>query len=387
MYGNMKALCCFALRFFLLVDVSLVLGDLVSPQNVTLETLNTHYVLQWEWSPQTAINSTVTFTAQSLAKYKAHKQVHKQDWQSVCVNVTEHRCDFSNAGLHYFGMFLLRVRVNTAQKSSRWVQIEFCPDKHAALGPPSNVQLNSVKEDLEIIISDPLSSTNQSMKELSQKMYYLIQHWKKSDSSQESKTVLKTESNVVILSNLDKWTEYCVRVQSCCAFYNKSSSFSDTLCKQTGGDTSYQQIVVYFLLSLLFLLVVLFLWFCLYKMRKIIKGIFYPSIELPVYMQERWSSDSDMPKLLHPESESVCDHLVLNSVETPDTEAIVTDALISQDTVMHSRHGSGDSGVYSTEEDSGHTHITRTDVQMEGLCKTKTDHSEETHDRMHELCV
>ncbi|XP_051565789.1 interleukin-10 receptor subunit beta isoform X2 [Myxocyprinus asiaticus] len=383
----MNALCCFALRFSLLIDVSLVLGDLLSPQNVTLETLNTHYVLQWDWSQQTAVNSTVTFTAQSLAKYKARKQAHKQDWQSVCVNVTEHRCDFSNAGLHYFGMFLLRVRANTAQQSSRWVQIEFCPDKQAALGPPSSVKLNSVKEDLEIIISDPLSSTNQSMKELSQKMYYLIQYWKKSDSSQETKAVLKTESNVVMLSNLDKWTEYCVRVQSCCAYYNKSSVFSDTLCTQTGGDTSYQKIFGYFLLSLLFFLVVPLLWFCLNKMYTFIKSIFCPSIQLPVYMQELCFSDSDMPQLLDPKAECVCEHLDLNSAETQDTGAAVMDLLLSQDTVMHSRHGSGDSGVYSTEEDSCHTHITCIDVQMEDLCKTKTDHREETHDRIHELCV
>ncbi|XP_051564099.1 interferon alpha/beta receptor 1a-like [Myxocyprinus asiaticus] len=377
----MNARCCSALCFFLLVEVSVVLGDLLGPRNVTLETLNTHYVLQWDWSQQMAVNSTVTFTAQYLAQYKARKPAHKQDWKTVCVNVTEHHCDFSNAGLHYFGMFLLRVQANTPQQSSSWVQIEFCPDKHADLGPPSSVKLNSVKEDLEIIISDPLSSKNQSMNELVQKMYYLIQYWKKSDSSQQAE-VLRTESNVVTLSKLDRLTQYCVRVQSRCEFYNKSSVFSDVHCTQTGGETPYLQIFVFLLSLLICFLVVLLLSFCLYK---IIKSIFYPSIQLPVYIKERWSCSSDM--LLNPESESISEHLGISSVEKQDPVAAVIDVRISQDTGNHSRHGSGDSGVYSTEEDSCHTHITHTDVQIENMFKTKTGHREETHDGMHELCV
>lgn len=48
----------------------------------------------------------------------------------------------------------------------------------ADLGPPSSVKLTSVKGDLEIVIADPLSSTNKSMKTLAPDMYYLIQYWK-----------------------------------------------------------------------------------------------------------------------------------------------------------------------------------------------------------------
>ncbi|XDV31436.1 hypothetical protein PO909_034120, partial [Leuciscus waleckii] len=85
---------------------------------------------------------------------------------TVCADVLERRCDFTDAKLSYLGIYLLRVRANTAQHFSNWTNITFCPDKEADLGPPSSVKLTSVKGDLEIVIADPLSSTNKSMKTL-----------------------------------------------------------------------------------------------------------------------------------------------------------------------------------------------------------------------------
>uniref|UniRef100_A0A672RHD9 Interleukin 10 receptor, beta n=1 Tax=Sinocyclocheilus grahami TaxID=75366 RepID=A0A672RHD9_SINGR len=170
-------------RNFVCVCVCVCLAgfrDLRRPENVSVDSLNTRYVLRWDWPHETAANQTVTFTLFQTLNY-----VMKLIWRKSIV--LEHRCDFTGAELHYNDLYLLRVWANTSQQSSGWVQIRFCPDKHAALGPPSSLKLSSIKGDLEIIITDPLSSTNQSMKTLlNDRLSYLIQYWRRSAEPQVS---------------------------------------------------------------------------------------------------------------------------------------------------------------------------------------------------------
>ncbi|XP_059417329.1 interferon alpha/beta receptor 1a-like isoform X1 [Carassius carassius] len=328
-----------------------VLTGLRCPENLsTVDSLNTRYVLRWDWPQETAVDQTVTFTAQYISERLFQKPRHEKHWISVCVHVLEHRCDFTGAVLHYLALYHLRVRASTPQQSSGWVQIRFCPDKHAALGPPSSVKLTSIKGHLEINITDPLTSTNQSMKTLlDNNLSYLIQYWRRSEDPQKAE-VLQTENNIVMLTGLDRQTWYCVRVQSRYDFYNKTSVFSDTHCTRTGGQMLYWQIFLCFLLSLLLcFLLVLLLSFCFYKMFTLLKSTFCPAVHLPDHIQELWSSDCTAPQLLAPESpESVCEPLVTACTEL-DAALVNTE---DQDFSTHSRHRSGDSGVYSTEEDS-----------------------------------
>uniref|UniRef100_A0A9J7XIF3 Interleukin 10 receptor, beta n=1 Tax=Cyprinus carpio carpio TaxID=630221 RepID=A0A9J7XIF3_CYPCA len=292
--ANMKALRCFCVCSLLLLKVSAGFGDLRHPENVSMDSLNTRYVLRWDWPHETAANQTVTFTAQYIREFRSRKANYEKYWTSVCVNVLEHRCDFTGAELHYNGLFLLRVRANTSQQSSGWVQIRFCPDEHAALGPPSSLKLSSVKEDLEIIITDPLSSTNQSMKTLLDKrLSYLIQYWRRSEGPQKAK-VLETKNNLVMLTELDRQTWYCVRVQSHDVFHNKSSVFSDTHCTRTEGQMPYWQIFLYVLISLLLCLLLVLLYFCFNKMLSLLKNTFCPAVHLPDHIQELLSSTASL---------------------------------------------------------------------------------------------
>nr|WLN68922.1 cytokine receptor family member B5 [Hypophthalmichthys molitrix] len=383
----MNALRC----FFLLLTVSVVsaLGDWSRPQNLSLQTLNTQYVLHWDWADdqQTAMNGTLTFTAQYLSAFQSRKPAHEQKWRTVCADVSERHCDFTDAGLSYWGIYYLRVRANTAQWFSSWTNISFCPDKDADLGPPSSVKLTSVKGDLEIVIADPLSSTNESMKTLAPDMYYLIQYWKQLEDYKKAE-FLKTKNNVVTLSELDRSTWYCVRVQSCCDFYNRTSVFSDTHCTCTEGQTPYWQIFLCFLLSLvLCFLLVLLVWFC-FKVLKSLKSIFYPNVQLPAHIQELWSSDSEKPQLLPPESPgSVCEHLDMISAEMDAVMDAQSSNSEDQDTSSPSRHGSGDSGFNSTEEDFSQHGAIADRSQTDDVCKTNRKHTEELHDGTLELCV
>ncbi|KAF4109515.1 interferon alpha/beta receptor 1a-like [Onychostoma macrolepis] len=373
----MTALRCFSVCSLLLLNASAGFGDLRRPENVSMDSLNTRYVLRWDWPHETAANQTVTFTAQYIPEFRTQKKKnYEKYWTSVCVNVLEHRCDLTGADLHYNGLYLLRVRANTSQQTSGWVQIRFCPDKHAALGPPSSVTLNSVKGDLEIIISDPLSSTNQSMKTLLDNRFsYHIQYWRRSEEPQTAK-VLDTKNSVVMLTELDRQTWYCVRVQSRDDFYEKRSVFSDTHCTRTEGQIPSWQIFLYFLISLLLcFLLLLLLFFCFYKMFTLLKNTFYPAYQLPDHIQELWLNESEKPQLLAPESpESVCEPLVVVSAEL---DAVAVDERSHTGDQDSSAHSSGDSGVYSTEEDSCHRSTTHADLQM-----SSRKHREKLHDGM-----
>ncbi|XP_067299074.1 interleukin-10 receptor subunit beta isoform X2 [Pseudorasbora parva] len=350
----MNTLCC----VLLLINLTTAVRALAPPLNLSLQTLNTQYVLLWDWAAdlRSSMNETPTFTAQYLPAYQTRKGADKQNWGSVCVDVSERRCDFTNADLNYFGLYCLRVRANTAQSFSSWTSIDFCPDKEANLGPPSSVRLTAVKGDLQISIADPMSSRNQSMRtNEAQDMYFLIQFWKETDGSQKP-VVLKTKNNVVTLSELDSWTQYCVRVQSCYDFYNKASVFSETQCTSTKGSTLYWQILLYFLLSLLLcFLLPLLVWFCFYKMFLFLKSVFYPNVHLPHHLQELWSCDPETPpQLLPPPQSSACESVALIGSET-DNKA-TSSGSEEQDGSGASRHSSGDSGFSSMEEDCSHTH-------------------------------
>ncbi|XP_062391392.1 interleukin-10 receptor subunit beta [Sardina pilchardus] len=355
----MKAFIPLEYVIFLLLAYSYrVCGDVEAPVCVRVEALNTHYVLLWDWTGAPAGNH-VTFTTQWLAKYKLRRS--RQDWEEVCVNVSEPRCDFSSAELNYLGMFVLRVRANlhthTHTLHSSWSNQTFCPDRDAALGPPSLVEVSVQGRGLlEVKLSDPVTHDNQSMKVLVPQLYYHIQYWKLDTPSQVE--VLDSVASLVTLSDLDEWTRFCVRAQIRCDFYNKTSAFTSPQCIRTQGHTPYWQVALLFLLSgaLVFAAVMSFAGGFRCFFGKLMSTCF-PSNQLPIHIQEYLrDTSSDKPRLLTPESESelvigrldLCPEVVLVVPATEETEAWP-----EPEDVHHDRHGSGDSGVYSTEEASG----------------------------------
>ncbi|TSM60584.1 Interferon alpha/beta receptor 1a [Bagarius yarrelli] len=346
----------------LLCCASLVCAALPVPQNVTLHTLNTNYVLKWVWDVDLVQDDArnVTFTAQYLAKFKLKKPKNKQDWTSLCESTPEHECDFSSAKLHYLGVWLLRLRAQSGQSVSAWIVKEFCPDRDAAIGPPLAVNVTPVKGLLQVMISDPLTFSNGSMKELLPNLYYFIVYWKMSSSTPKCNNITSA-NKLVILPVLESWTWYCVRVRSLDDYYKKRSFFSPTYCIQTDGHTPYWQIVLYFLLSL-GLSFPLFLGLCLFIFRagKLVMNTFFPSVPLPAPILEYLGDlhSSEMPRLLpaEPELEICSDNLDILIPQPQDTEVaeITLKVHLPAETSQQSgrtlsRHSSCDSGVYSTE--------------------------------------
>ncbi|XP_022058138.2 interleukin-10 receptor subunit beta [Acanthochromis polyacanthus] len=358
------ALCVCILSWYL--HNSAAEAELAPPRDVTMITMNTHYRLSWDWDQSAAGSHNVTFTTQYVAKYKLKFKKKSLNWFTSCEETSERSCDLTACNLHYLGIFMLRVRANMNGLHSTWVQKEFCPDKDAAVGAPTKVNLAPAGSDLDVFISDPLTSTNSSMKELLPKLYYRILYWEHSEDRQTSRTQLvNSNANVVTLPNLKPWTWYCVSVQTRYDFYNKSSNFTSPHCMQTEGATPWWQIFVCFVGSLVVCFLVMLLslygsfWCC-----KTFKTILYPSNQLPTHFKEYLcdSPGSDIPRLLTPESESellcdnvtVCPEPAVLEIHNPPPEdfAIPTLGSESDSSGRHSRQGSGsssgDSGVYST---------------------------------------
>ncbi|CAB1346578.1 unnamed protein product [Coregonus sp. 'balchen'] len=303
----------------------MLLAELPVPQNVILRTLNTQYLLIWDWD-QTTTGNTVTFTAEYMAR--------------VCERTTDTHCNFTGSDLHYFGMYVLRVRASADGLNSDWVLKDFCPDKDAVLGPPSRVELAPVGNLLDVTISDPLTSTQGSMKEHVLSLYYHILYWSHSDDPQGLKPkVVDSSNNLVTLPELEAWTWYCVMVQSRYDYYNKTSSYTAPQCMQTEGDTLCWQIFLVSLVACILLVLLPYAFFRFYR-----------------FLCDS-STSSEMPILLTPESElcynnlSVCPEVVLLEIHIPPPFTAPPSGL-EQDSSRHSRQGSegsGDSGVYSTE--------------------------------------
>ncbi|KAM9850991.1 interferon alpha/beta receptor 1b-like [Aulostomus maculatus] len=339
-------------------------AEVPPPENLTLVTLNTNYTLRWDWDQSAAESHTVSFTIQYVAKFKLKRRVDP-DWNTACEQTSHRSCDLTERKLHYLGIYMVRVQASVNKKLSNWTLKEFCPDKDAAVGPPTKVALAPAGSDLDVYISDPVTSTNSSMKEHLPKLYYRIQYWEH-DENRELVTIetLMSSANIVTLPELKAWTWYCVRVQSCSAFYSKISDFTSPLCMQTEGAVPWWKIFLYFLVSLVVCFLVVFLSVLVsFRCYKTIKATFYPSILLPPPLQEYLcdSPGSDIPHLLSldPEVELlhdkvyICPEPLFLEIHDPPPEVLPAPSpgLDPDSSGRHSRQnskGSGDSGVYSS---------------------------------------
>ncbi|XP_044221797.1 interferon alpha/beta receptor 1b-like [Thunnus albacares] len=367
--STMSAALCRYLLFGCFL-ISAAGAEPLPPPNVTLITLNTNYTLVWDWDRAAADGPNVTFTAEYLPKYKLKYKRTNLNWYKACDKTPHKSCDFTALDLHYLGIFVFRVRVNVNGNHSDWVQKEFCPDKDAALGPPTKVELKPAGSGLDIYISDPLTSTNLSMKEKIPELYYDIVYWKYTEDKRASRNhTLNSTMNVVTLSDLLAWTSYCVTIQSRHDYYKKRSVFTTPQCMQTEGPVPWWTIVRYFLGSLMIcFLIVLLIVYVFFRCFKTVKSTFFPSGQLPKHFEEYFcdSPASDIPRLLSPDKEAeilchkvtICPEPAFLEIHDPPPEALqeLAQGLEPDSSGRHSRQGSSgsrDSGVYSTEGGSG----------------------------------
>ncbi|KAF0026090.1 hypothetical protein F2P81_020827 [Scophthalmus maximus] len=315
-------------------------------------TLNTNYTLSWDWDQSHAESHAVTFTTQYIGKFKLNSKKMNPKWYTVCEETSHRSCDLTALDLLYLGIFMLRVRANANGSHSKWVLLEFCPDKDAAVGPPAKVNLTPAGSDLDVFITDPLTSANTPMTEILSKMYYHILYWERSaDSKALRPQMLSSSANLVTLPSLKSWTWYCVSVQSRYDFYNKSSSFTAPQCMQTEGRITSVSLLC--------------------------------SSSIWYYLQYLCDSPgSDIPRLLTPGSESdllfenviICAEPAVLEIHNLPPEALASPPSGLDSSGRHSRQdssSSGDSGVYSAGGSSNlrQPSSSQPSTGAEGFCK------------------
>ncbi|XP_061698323.1 interleukin-10 receptor subunit beta isoform X3 [Syngnathoides biaculeatus] len=286
----------------------------------------------------------------------------KHNWSDACDNSPSKSCDLTWCDLHYLGIYMLRVRANENLSHSNWVEKEFCPEKHAAVGPPSKVKLAPTENNLDVCISPPLASSKNSMKNVLTKLYYYIAYWEHSVEKQVLQPqIVNTNSNMVTLRDLKPWTLYCVSVQSRSDLHNKSSKFYLPHCIHTEGTIHWWQTVLYFLGSLLMGgSAVLLLMYIHFRCYMTFKATFYPLIQLPPFFQKNHldTLGSDIPCLLSMESEAegFCEKVTIcakpmeyQSPKAPPMSPLHLEPASSGQNSHQGTRRSRDSGVYSTE--------------------------------------
>ncbi|KAG7463674.1 hypothetical protein MATL_G00179090 [Megalops atlanticus] len=290
---------CTSLAFILTLTVA---EALLSPENVTMEAVNTRYVLRWDWD-QTHANYTVKFTAGYT-----YSNEHGEPDKWVCNRTTEKQCDFSFQNLHYLASYKVWVRAEGRNESSCWHLLKFCPEEHASLGPPPHVEVVSGEAMLMVNIAEPVTVYNASMSSI-MPLSFRVQYWEKDATHQKSNQSLTATWGT--LSPLKPWTEYCLKV---CAFsmeYDKTSPFTNKLCVQTRGKKNrlFWKILPGVLICLLLVILPVYVY------RNTIKSLCLPP-NLPSSIQD---PPPAVTPLLQPWEES-CTVLAVVAAPTPQCQ-------------------------------------------------------------------
>ncbi|NWT61024.1 I10R2 protein, partial [Erythrocercus mccallii] len=199
----------------------------------------------------------------------------------------------------------------------------------ATIGPPE-VRLKSESGALHVDVSGPFAERLQDrwpLRQLYGSWRYRILCWKRGSpdthlASAPQVAEVDTEHSSEILSQLEPWTVYCVRVQAVIPEWNKTGELSRELCEQTthNGVTPVWIIVTVLVGSMLVMLtVVTVCFFSSFYLYRLIKHVFFPSYIFPQHLKEFLSKPASAAQPLPalPQEEFlVCDELTVISEQS-----------------------------------------------------------------------
>uniref|UniRef100_A0A674J9Y0 Interferon alpha and beta receptor subunit 1 n=1 Tax=Terrapene triunguis TaxID=2587831 RepID=A0A674J9Y0_9SAUR len=203
------------------VFVVIVSQNILYPQNVQVDVVNTNFTLRWSWGSENDFS--VTFS--DFGKEET------TDWKELsgCQNVTVTECDFSSAMTAYLDSYNVRIRAERGEEKSLWSTISFIPDLIAKIGPPG-VQLESIDGVVKINISPPEENQNRKMWRNDKRFTYNAMFWENSSNTEpKSKTINRRDT----IYDLAPKTTYCLKVQARIISERKVGSFSPVYCIKT----------------------------------------------------------------------------------------------------------------------------------------------------------
>ncbi|XP_002942842.5 interferon alpha/beta receptor 1 isoform X1 [Xenopus tropicalis] len=305
------------------------------PENVTMEALNTNYMLKWDWDYSQHPN--VTFSVEN------NSEIWPGKWNQVqgCENISRRNCDVS--GIYIYGKYNFRVAAsldNNNRTLSR--ALRFNPEKDTVIGPPSNVSTELYGTKLHVNVLKVEAFHNDDLKNYCDWEYNLI-YWKDSASDREEKTLNEKVGRFTI--EVEASTTYCLTVRVVCQTHNRSGLFSETQCITTGADALpvwSAGIVIGVLLSVVLTAVLVYLCAC--PLKRYVKHIFYPTGKLPSSIESgMFDSRVKIPFVLQEEEPTDLCYIIRNSEHDEDSV---------QNRKYSLKESNTDSGNYSNEDET-----------------------------------
>ncbi|XP_051470982.1 interleukin-10 receptor subunit beta isoform X2 [Apus apus] len=268
--------------FFLIIVTVLypVSGIVPKPQNATIISNNLRSILRWDAPRFHKGNLSYTVRSQSI-------NFPVKRYENISTNLKVTECDVSS--LSAYGDYNLQVRAESGNKHSDWVTIRFKPMDNTIIGPP-DVKVKSESGSLHVDFIGPVAENHLerwSLKQYYGSWNYRILYWKK--GSNEEVTHTDTKHNSEILSQLEPWTIYCIKVQAVIPELNKTGELSKELCEQTtyNGVTPVWVIVTVLIGSMLVVVVsVPACFFSFFYLYRLTKDVFCPSYIFPQHLKE-----------------------------------------------------------------------------------------------------
>ncbi|XP_042115473.1 interferon alpha/beta receptor 1 isoform X1 [Peromyscus maniculatus bairdii] len=309
------------------------------PENLELDADGESYVLSWDYA-----SPNVSFRAQWLPSYlKSISGDHSDKWEAIptCAEVRTTRCVFPRDAVHT-GTFFLRVQASDGDNTSFWSEEKFINSQKYTSIPAPVIAVTPSRDSLLVYVS-----CQDSPSTACHGLTYEVSFWK---NTSNTKTKVVKGSPEFTIGDLQPRTLYCVqaRVHSF-AVWNKSSSFSETLCKETRPGNSSQPWIIIALSPVIFSALVL----VLYAGRSLLKYlsyVYFASPKPPSSIDEFFSEPSAKNLLfLTPEEHTERCFIIENT----DTVAVAGESQApGEDHRKYSSQTSQDSGNYSNEEGS-----------------------------------
>ncbi|XP_075767114.1 interleukin-10 receptor subunit beta isoform X2 [Pelodiscus sinensis] len=267
-------------------------GIVPEPKNVRINSVNLNHILQWD--PPTFHKENITYTAQYISVLKKNE----------CVSIVNTHCDFSS--LPDYGNYTLRVRAESENEESNWVNIIFKPIDDTVIGPPE-VKVKSESGSLYLDFTGPFAIRDLHKWPLKEfygnSWVYRVLYWKKSNSKEV--IIRDANYNSEILSDLDSWTIYCLQVQVVVPELNKRGEPSEEICDTTtdNGITPVWIIVTVLLVSILVVLVsVPACFFTFIYIYRQVRYVVCPTYSFPQHLKEFLSKPSYSSQFISPQS-------------------------------------------------------------------------------------
>uniref|UniRef100_F6V1X5 Interleukin-10 receptor subunit beta n=1 Tax=Monodelphis domestica TaxID=13616 RepID=F6V1X5_MONDO len=252
-----------------------VLGILPKPRNVRMNSVNLKNILQWD--PPAFYQGNVTYRAQ----YESYRS-----FEDVCTNIIITECNFSN--ISKYGESKMRVRTESVDEQSEWVNLTFCPLEDTIIGPPG-IQVEPLAGSLHLYFSYPKIENEPNIWTLRDYYYswtYRVIYWKNGTSHKFEKNAPYDSE---VLTDLDPWTVYCIQAQGFITSKNKSGEWSQPICVQTTDNESppyWITIIVLIVSMIVVLLTALGCFSLLWYFYRKAKCIFFPGYSFPQPLKE-----------------------------------------------------------------------------------------------------